>query len=421
MFNRNAYDAVIVGAGPTGCLAATHLARAGFHVAVLEKTAFPRYRVGESLIPYCYFPLERAGLIDKIKAAGFQKKHSVQFAGMDGRCSAPFYFTQHMNHEAATTWQVDRTVFDQILVDHAREAGAEIYFETQAKDLLRDSDGRVCGLRTQQDGHDIDLHATLTIDASGRDSFAINKNQWRVRDPHLKKVAIWTYYEDAKRDEGLDEGATTIAYLPEKGWFWFLPLSDNKTSVGIVAEKEYLYRDGRDAAQIFEREVQANRWIADHLQGARHNGAFRVTGDYSYRAKHIAEDGLVLAGDAFAFLDPVFSSGLFLAFVGGEMAAQAGIEALRAGDVSSHRFQNYADTFIGGMEAFRKLVYAFYDKGFSFGDLVKKYPDQRPALTDCLIGNVFRDFDQLFSAMADFATLPATLEHGRPSLTATAD
>ncbi|CAM2010452.1 NAD(P)/FAD-dependent oxidoreductase [Acanthopleuribacter pedis] len=414
MLQHETVDAVIIGAGPTGCIAATHLAKAGFKVAVLEKTTFPRYRVGESLIPYCYFPLERAGLIDKVKAAGFQKKHSVQFAAMDGTCSHPFYFTEHMHHDAATTWQVERTRFDQILVDHAREAGAEIHFETQAKDLVRDAAGTVTGVQALHKSHPITFEARLTIDASGRDSFAINKNQWRVRDPKLKKVAIWTYYEDAKRDEGLDEGATTIAYLPEKGWFWYLPLGENKTSVGIVAEKAYLYRDGREPAQIFAREVQANRWIADHLAGASHNGAFRVTGDYSYRAKHIAEDGLVLAGDAFAFLDPVFSSGLFLALVGGEQAAQAGIAALRADDVRAARFGDYAERFIGGMEAFRKLVYAFYDQGFSFGALVKKYPDQRPALTDCLIGNVFRDFDQLFQAMADFAAVPEALGHGRP-------
>ncbi|CAM2070297.1 Tryptophan 7-halogenase [Sulfidibacter corallicola] len=416
---EHVFDVVIVGGGPAGCAAGIHLAKEGHRVAILEKARFPRYMVGESLIPYCYFPLERLGLLDKIEAAGFQAKHSVQFASTNGNCSQPFYFQQHMNHRAATTWQVDRAAFDQILLDHAREMGVQVFEETAARALIRDDAGSVIGVQARRGDEPLTFAATLTIDASGRDTFAMTKNQWRVRDPYLKKVAIWTYYEHAKRDTGLDEGATTIAYLPDKGWFWFLPLSKNLTSVGIVAEKDYLYAETRDPAAIFAREIENNLWIKDHLAGARVAGEYRVTGDYSYRSKHIAEDGLVLVGDAFAFLDPVFSSGLFLALVSGEMGGMAANEALRDGDVSASRFADYAESFIGGMEAFRKLVYLFYDHDFRFGHLVKRHPDRRPELTDCLIGNIFRDFDKLFQAMSEFAPLPEPLSHGRPLTAAT--
>ena len=144
------------------------------------------------------------------------------------------------------------------------------------------------------------------------DCFAAHKQNWMVRDPELKKVALWTYYKGAKRDPGLDGGATTVAYLPSKGWFWYIPLSGDMVSVGIVAERDYLF-DGstKDHAEIFQREVQNNEWIKDHLSVGKQTGEYRITGEYSYRNRYCSTDGLVLAGDALGFLDPVFSSGVF--------------------------------------------------------------------------------------------------------------
>ena len=143
-----------------------------------------------------------------------------------------------------------------------------------------------------------------------------------VRDPKLKNVALWTYYKGAMRDPGLDEGATTVAYLPNKGWFWYIPLSGDMVSVGIVAEKDYLF-DGstKDHAEIFHREIENNEWIKEHLSGAQQTGEYRITGEFSYRNRYCSVDGLVLAGDALGFLDPVFSSGVFLALKSGVMLA----------------------------------------------------------------------------------------------------
>ena len=128
----------------------------------------------------------------------------------------------------------------------------------------------------------------MTIDASGRNLFAVTQSDRRVTDPALKKIAIWTYYQGATRDCGRDEGATTIAYVPEKGWFWYLPLPDDMVSVGIVAERDYLYRDQRDPETIFDREVAAQPWIRERLAPGKRMGEFRVTGDYSYRSRHCA-------------------------------------------------------------------------------------------------------------------------------------
>jgi flavin-dependent dehydrogenase len=257
----------------------------------------------------------------------------------------------------------------------------------------------------------------MTIDCSGRDAFAAKRNQWRTADPKLNKIAMWSYFRGGKRDEGYDEGATTVAYLPDKGWFWYIPLPGDIVSVGITAEADYLYRDGKGPEGIFAREIKANPWIVEHLADAERVDTIRVTGEFSYRSRHCAQDGLLLCGDAFAFLDPVFSSGVFLALRGGEMAGEAVDEALTAGDVSAERFAPYGAELCESIEAMRKLVYAFYDVGFSFGDLLKKYPHLNGDLTDCLIGNLARDFDPLYKAVADFAEVPAALEYGAPVVT----
>jgi flavin-dependent dehydrogenase len=400
------YDAVIVGGGPAGSSAAAVLAEKGRRVLVLEREKFPRYHVGESLMPYCYFPLQRLGLAERMKASRFPKKHSVQFVNTDGRVSQPFYFFQHLQHEASTTWQVLRSEFDQMLLDNARAKGAEVIEETAVREAIRE-DGRVKGvLAAGRDGRTLEFRSRVVIDASGRDAFAVTRNGWKQRDPYLDKIAIWTYYRGAMRDLGLDEGATTVAYVLEKGWFWYIPLPDDVVSVGIVAEKPYLYSGGRDPAAIFEREIGRNVWIERHLAQGTQFGPYRVTGEYSYRSRECAEDGLVLTGDAFAFLDPVFSSGVFLALRSGELAADAVDAALSAGDVSAARFAQYGAEVRRGLEAMRKLVYAFYDHEFSFRTFLKAYPQMKGDLTDCLIGNLFRDFDPMWEALANFAKLP---------------
>ena len=410
----NRYDAIVIGAGPSGSTAAAVLASKGRRVLAIEREKFPRYHVGESLIPYTYFPLERIGMIERMKKSHFPSKYSVQFVGRSGNLSQPFYFFEHLKHEAACTWQVLRSEFDQMLMDNAREKGAEVLEETKVTETI-DEDGTVSGVRAKtKDRGTLEFRAPITIDASGRDSLSMLRNNWRVRDDQLKKISIWTYYKGALRDPGRDEGATTIASIPERGWFWYIPLPDDMVSVGVVAESDYLYRDTRDLEEIFLREVTNNRWIEKHLAIGRRTEPLRVTGEFSYRSRYTAADGLVLTGDAFGFLDPVFSSGLFFALRGGELVADAVDAALTAGDYSAGRFNDYANEMCSGMEAMRRLVYAFYDHGFSFADLMKEHPDLSPDLTDCLIGNLSRDFEPLFKAVSKFAAVPDPLSHGRP-------
>jgi flavin-dependent dehydrogenase len=416
------YDVIIIGGGPAGSTAAALLAEKGRRVLVLEKEKFPRYHIGESLMPFCWFTLNRLGVLEEMDRIGHIKKYSVQFVTQDGRQSAPFYFFQHYDHPSSTTWQVERADFDLMLLNNARKRGAEVREETPVQAVLRDDSGRVIGVRAKgPGGESFEVFAPMTIDCSGREQVAVGREGWRMKDPRLAKLAIWTYYRGAKRDEGIDEGNTTVAYVERRGWFWYIPLKNDIVSVGVVAEKDYLFSDTKDPAAIMTREIERNTWIAEHLNGAEQFGEYWVTSEFSYRSKHCASDGLLLAGDAFAFLDPVFSSGVFLALKSGEMAADAVDAALTAGDTSAGRFKEYGEHLCRGLENMRKLVYAFYDPNFSFGRMLKAYPQHRGRLTDSLIGDLFDlDFTELYSAMSEFAMLPEPLPHGRVPASAAA-
>lgn len=400
-------DVIVVGGGPAGASAAAILAEQGLNVLILEKKAFPRYHIGESMIPYCYFPLERLGLIPAMKASAFTRKLSVQFVSTEGKVSQPFYFHQHLRHEASTTWQVVRSDFDRLLLDNAVGKGASLEVD-EACDFIMDGE-IVAGVETLSGRR---LEARAVIDASGRDGLSLRKFGWRERDRNLERISIWNYFKGALRDPGDDAGATTVAYLPDKGWFWYIPLPGDVVSVGIVAHADYLYREGRDLAAIFERERRANPWIDEHLAGSSVVENYRITGEYSYRSRHCAREGLLLCGDAFAFLDPVFSSGLYLALQSGVMAGEACAQGLRSGGNTGAIFADYGRKLCASIEAMRKLVYAFYDPNFSFRDLVMAHPELKGDVTDLLIGHLDRDYTELFAALGNFAKLPADLGHG---------
>jgi flavin-dependent dehydrogenase len=416
---NKSWDVVIIGGGPAGASAAAILAEYGHRVLVLEREKFPRYHIGESMIPFTFQPMERLGLVPLMKQSHFQKKFSVVFTQPDGRASQPFYFFNRYDRETvAQTWQVLRSEFDQMLLDHARSRGAEVIEEITVRELLTDpaAGGRVTGVRAMTKAGDLVEHrAPITLDCSGKESFSAVRNGWRTRDPYLNKVAVWTYYKGSKREPGIDEGQTTVAMLPDKGWFWHIPQHDDMVSVGVVAEAKYLTRDGvKEPKAIFDREVNENLWIKDHLSIGKQVGPYFITSEYTHHARHCYRDGLLLVGDAYCFLDPVFSSGLMLALKSGVMAGDTVHDALVAKNFSAERFAGYGAGMRRGIENMRKLVYAFYNPAFSFKDVIMKYPDAADEITDCLSGDVNKDFTQLWDRIREFCPLPEDLPLGGP-------
>lgn len=411
------FDTIVIGAGPAGSSASALLAERGLRVLVLEREKFPRYHIGESLLPFTSFPLKRLGLLEKMRQSAFVKKYSVQFVSPSGKASQPFYFSTRYEPDVAQTWQVLRSEFDQILIDNSRAKGAEVLEEITVQELIQE-EGRTLGVRARtKSGETREFRAPMTLDCSGREAFVPTRLNWRIREPKLNKVAVWTYYRGALRDAGIDAGATTVAYVPEKGWFWYIPQHNDMISVGVVAEGKYLTRDGvRDPKDIFNREIEQNQWIKDHLACGTQVGAHFITSEYSFRSRYCASEGLLLAGDSFGFLDPVFSSGVMLALKSGTMAADAIYAAFEAQDFLAERFVEYSRVLREGLENMRKLVYAFYDPNFSFRKLTNKYPEMAGPITDCLSGDVNKDFSKLYAAVAESAEVPEPLPYGAPLL-----
>jgi flavin-dependent dehydrogenase len=300
-------------------------------------------------------------------------------------------------------------------MENARQKGATVREETTVKELIKEG-GRVAGVRAQTKGGPVmEFRAPITLDASGKEAFCAVRNGWRIKDPELNKIAVWTYYKGAQRDEGIDAGATTVAYVPEKGWFWYIPQHNDMISVGVVAEGKYLTRDGvKSPEAIFLREIEQNQWIKQHLARGQQKGQYFLTSEYSHHAKHCGCDGLLLVGDAFAFLDPVFSSGVMLALKSGTLAGDAVHEAIVEQDFSPERFAAYARFIREGVENMRRLVYAFYNPKFSFRTLTNKYPDAVGTVTDCLSGDVNKDFSELWRQIEEFVPLPEPLPVGAP-------
>ena len=397
------YDCVVIGGGPAGATAATVLAQHGRRVAVVERETFPRYHIGESLMPYTWFTFERLGVLDWFERAACPRKQSVQFVSTTGKVSQPFYFFETIKHACSTTWQVLRSDFDRMMLDNARAKGVEVHDGVAARELLMDG-GRAVGVRGDvAGGGSRSFHAAAVVDASGRDTFLASKLGWKRRDADLNKISIFTYFKGAKRDPGVDAGATTVAYIPEKGWCWYIPLPGDMVSVGVVADADYLYRDTRDPEAIFAREADACRWIKDHLETGTRTEPVRVTGEFSYRSSEVGGDGFCLAGDAFSFLDPVFSTGVFMALKSGEMAADAIHQGLDAGAITAETFTDYGRQMRWALDQFRQLVLSFYNQTFSFRDFIQAHPDLQPRLVDALVGNVFADLEPLFDALQEFS------------------
>jgi len=401
---------IVIGGGPGGSTVSTLIAQQGHKVQLFEREHFPRFHIGESLIPETYWILKRLNMLPKMKGSHFVKKYSVQFVSQSGRLSEPFYFVDHKPHECSQTWQVRRSEFDHLMLQNAREHGVDVQEGVRVLEVLFDG-GRATGVRIQrEDGKEDTVHADIVVDASGQSSMIQSRLNLRKWDPVLRKSACWTYWEGAYRDTDRDEGATIVLQVQGKqGWFWYIPLHDNIVSVGVVAGYDYLFknRPGKDFEKVYFEEVERCPAVKQRISSGKRVSQFFAAKEYSYQAKQAAGDGWVLVGDALGFLDPLYSSGVLLALKSGQLAADAICEGLAKGDTSGKQLGNWEELFFKGMERMRRLVVEFYE-GFSFGRFVKHYPQHKGLLTDLLIGDLFDDHvDIVFPLIDSLKQMPA--------------
>lgn len=409
------YDVAVIGGGPGGAALATFLARAGHRCVIFEQSKFPRYHIGESLIPHTHGIFDRLGLLPQLRASAFPVKHSVRFVSHGGKESVPFYFSETIPGERARTWQVERSQFDTMMLDHARAGGVEVHEQTSIDKVLFE-DSRAVGVQTvSADGARSEVRAKVVVDASGRACIIGRQLGLRSPLPELRKASAWGYFRGGKRLPGIDAGETTMFLVPGGGWFWYIPLPDDMVSVGIVADPEYVFSESDDMEAAFTREVAKCAPLADRLSVAKRVGPVRGSRHLAYLNRQTCGDGWVMIGDARAFLDPIYSSGLYLALGSAELAAQCIDDALKNNDVSAARLGAFEPALWKGVDVVRRLIHAFYDPNFSFPKFAERFPEHRAALIDCLIGDVIKDMSAFTAALAQMTPPPPPLGSNFPN------
>lgn len=407
----SSYDVIAIGGGPSGAAAATLLQKYGHKCLVIERATFPRYHIGESLIPHTYGTLKRLGLLEHLKKSHFPVKHSVRFVSSSGHDADPFYFSETIKSDAAQTWQVERSEFDQLCLNNARAAGVDVLMNTRVDQVLFDGDTAVGVRVSDTEEQSREIHASVIVDASGRKT-VIGKQLNLLRPvPGLNKTSIWGYYKGGKRRDGIDAGETTIFMLPTGGWFWYIPLPDDMVSVGIVDSPKNLEGPSTNYNNIFNAQVEACKPLNEWLEDATLSGSVRGIPTLAYRNSQTAGNGWVMIGDAAAFLDPIYSSGLFLALASAELAADTIHDALTHNDLSPESLGAFAPALSEGIDVIRWLIHAFYDSTFSFKKFTEQFPEHRAALIDCLVGDVVaKDMTPFLEALRSMTPAPPPLQ-----------
>lgn len=381
------YDAIIIGGGPGGSTAASALGRAGKRVLILERERFPRFHVGESLIPYGNEEMRAIGLWPKLEKAGFIPKLGAEFVTGDSKASIRVLFGRYLPSEYAQTFQVERSRFDELLLNHAAEAGCEVWQETHAKHATVSESGvAVTCVRGEET---YELEARWLFDASGRDAFLGKQMQLSKTDLGMpKKFATFAHFKGVRRNEPPADGHITVVRL-DFGWFWMIPLDAEKTSIGLVQTLEHFPDSGLKPAEFFEQVVAATPELQRRMVSAQRVSDFYFAGDYTYRHLENAGPRWLLVGDAAGFIDPIFSSGVMLAIKSGYLAAQMALAADASGRALSPREQRRYTREVGKMcKVFLQMIRMFYDNhSFEVFMTPCPYPGMEAAVNNLVAGN----------------------------------
>jgi geranylgeranyl reductase family protein len=378
------YDVMVIGGGPSGSTVATRLAQRGRRVVLFEKERFPRFHIGESLLP-CSMPLfEQLGVMPALHEHGFLPKYAAEFVTGDGRLTRRYAFADGLIPGAGSAFEVDRAEFDHVLLKHAMKQGVEVREETTVTKFEITREQTEVTVRDES-GAESRATAPILIDATGQTSFLAGKLGTRQMDMGLKNFAVFSHFEGAMRHEGKREGDISVVLVPG-GWWWVIPLAGGRTSVGQVGPASMLRGRKPDDA-YFHEQISATPYLAKRLENATRVAPVRTISDYSYVSKQLAGDRFVMVGDAGAFIDPVFSTGVYLGMVGAFRAAEAVDAALTSGRFSRREFRSYEAWVMRQVETYKKFVKGFYRP--EFVELLmtpSEFLDLRAAITSLLAG-----------------------------------
>jgi flavin-dependent dehydrogenase len=357
------YDVAIIGGGPAGSVAAALLARAGRRVIVLERDKFPRFHIGESLLPFSMRAFTRLGLHEKFARAGFMEKFGGEMYGACGDDGVKFYFEDGFRSQTDRSYQVTRADFDKLLLDHAAESGAEVREEIGVDNVDFSDDGATLAISRKGNGGAEQIRARYVIDASGRNSILSAKFKLKKNYEHLQKVSVFAHYDGMTRAEGRDGTLTRMVRAIDR-WFWVIPLSATRTSIGVVLDGVVYKKSGLSAEEFLQQAIEEQPLLMQQMRHAERVTPVRTAADFSYRSTRLFGDRWLLAGDAAGFIDPVFSSGVFLAVLAGEQAADALHVVLDHPGKRRKLFARYERTVNKAMDVYLRFVDAWYSKEF---------------------------------------------------------
>lgn len=354
------YDVVVVGGGPGGSSAASFLADGGLRVGLFEREAFPRFHVGESLMPATMLLLQQLGAREAVEAAGFQVKYGACFIDQTVGQEQTFYFLSGRPWPNYT-YQVPRAEFDTILLDNARKHGVEVNQPATVESVTFGPDG--VAVTVSEGGVSRIVQAAVLVDASGRDGFLAGRIGRRTPIPNLGKVALFAHFKGAARRKGREEGNIRI-YVADEGWFWWIPLAGDLTSVGSVLHARTVRAARGSLEELYAETIRRCPAVAEGLAQAARVTPLHRASNFAYTNTPIVGDRFVAVGDAVAFVDPIFSGGVLIALRSGQLAADAILRAFAAGDLRATRFQGYARAVNRGTAPLFRFIHKYYEPAF---------------------------------------------------------